>query len=294
MSDDLDLDTLLEYTARQACARIPARRPPRWSASETAYLKAHHGDKTDDELAAALGRSENAVKIYRVRLGLCTASRAGKEYLTTNQVADRLGLDIHKISGWCDAGLIPSRPAGPNQQIRLVRIRDLTAWAVNPRNWVYFDWRKLRDLHLRRLCELRAARWNDEWWTTKQVAEYHGVGVKDVTRYIVILKRIDAYCPPVSLGGRHAERRWARWFVLKSVAVKLRFYHRGDEHSIFTPRADAWILKARNELRMNWVAIGRTMGSRKRKGPTGWTVRMRYELLMSLVGQAEEVLFAGS
>lgn len=292
----MDLDLLLDNVVTAAVRQTsePLKRAPRWRDDEVRFLHENHARMPDEELATALGRSENAIKVFRVRQGLKAASRAATDWLTTNQVADRLGLDIHKIGGWCDAGLIPSQPSGRARQIRLVRMRDLKAWVVNPRNWVYFDWRKLPDPHLRRLCELRAARWNDEWWTTRQVAEYHGVDVKDVTRLIVTLKRIDAYCPPVSLGGRHAQRRWARWFVLKSVAVTVRFYHYGDERTIFTPRADAWILKARNQLGLNWVTIGRMMGTRKKKGPTGWTVRMRYERLMAQVGQAEDALFAGS
>jgi len=298
LETDVFLDDVLVAIARKAVASRPRLKAMDWTREDIDFLHAHHADMLDGEIAEALGRSEMAVKVYRVRQGLACASRARSEWVTSNHGAKMLGVEMHAMSWWCEHGLIPYTPAGPNRQIRLVRIRDLTRFAVNPLNWVYADWRKINDPHLRRLCELRAERWCDEWWSTRQVAEYHGVDVKDVTR-LIKAKRITAYCPPISRGGRHKERKWAPWFVLKSEATRpeLVFYRRkgvpGEPRGrTFTPAADAWILRAR-ELGYSWARIARSMGGKRRKAPNSWTVKMRYDHLCNNGGRDEREMDEG-
>jgi hypothetical protein len=294
--DLFELDRALNGLVARVTIERPRLKPLDWTADELAYLREHYADMMDFEIAEVLGRSENAVKVYRTRQCLPAASRAQIDLVTSNVASQVLGVWVHAMTWWCDHGLIPFVMGGPNRQVRMIRRRDLTAWAVNPLNWVYFDWRKITDPHLRRLCELRAARWGDEWWTTRQVADYHGVDVKDVTRLITLTKRIKACCPPISRGGRHATRRWAYWYVLKSEATRpdLVFYRAkgvpGEPRKAnFTPRADAWIMRARELYGWSWNRIARSMGGKRRKAPNGWTIKMRYDHL-NVLDQIENLI----
>jgi hypothetical protein len=257
---------------REATLR-PSMKEPKWRQEHIDFLRENHSRMTDEQIAAHIGRGINAVKVFRVRRGLKSANRSRKELLTMNQCAEILSVDVHAMSGWCDAGLFKTIPTGEQGLVRLIKRSDLTAWAVNPWNWPYFDWREITDPHIRRLCELRSQRWGDEWWTTKQVAEYHGIDAKDVVRHITHLKRLEAYQPTVSKGGRHPNRRWAYWYVRKSIAMAYQFKCHGDDMAKFTPRADAWLLKAHEELGMSFVQIGRTMGK------CGQTIGNRYARL---------------
>jgi hypothetical protein len=84
------------------------------------------------------------------------------------------------------------------------------------------------------------------------------VDTNDVKRYIK-LGKLPAFHLPVSLCGRHKNRGWSFWRIKKSAALKVKFIHHGDNQSGVTPAADAWILKARDKLKMPFEAIGRTM-----------------------------------
>jgi hypothetical protein len=137
------------------------------------------------------------------------------------------------------------------------------------------------------MLQLRAARWGDEWWSTPRVAKYHHVETGDVKRLIAD-GRLPSFRLPVSLGGRHPERGWSNHFVLKSEALKVKFQKGRGNHlpCKFTPAADAWLLKARDELGMTFVHIGRTMkiGSEKKNHKTGTsmsnpTISYRYHQL---------------
>lgn len=293
-----ELDLFLEATARRVVASSPRQKAPEWNEAEIAYLHQNAGKLDDAALGAALGRNANAVKIFRVRQGLRAVSRAREAWLTANIAArDCLGLDQHKVIYWCRAGLIPATKKtheASGREYFLIARQALTAWVVNPDNWVYFDWHNLPDPHLRRLCELRAARWGDEWWDTRQVALALGGDVGDVKRYIK-LGLLRARQPEFPLGGRDFGNGWRNWFVLKSEALRCpRFKRRGEDLARFTPRADAWILRARDELHLPWEVIGRLMGSPRRgkTGPTGTTVHGRYQRLQAKLAQFEDALWS--
>jgi len=251
-------------------------KPVPWSEEQDSMLAQLAGKLSDADIARLFGRSTNAIKVYRLRAGFESVSRAHTEWVTINHAAeDMLGIDSHKLSHWCDEGLIPTVRHGGMQMIRLIKTAHLTAWVVNPDNWVYFRWREIIDPHLRRLCELRQMRWGDEWLNTTQVAEMHGVANKDIVRQI-LLGKLPAVQPPVSLGGRHPQRRWKVWFIKRSDAEQIRVPRHGMDLSKFTPRADAWVLRAREELGLSWSAIARTMGVCHE------TVRSRYDRLRGI------------
>jgi hypothetical protein len=111
----------------------------------------------------------------------------------------------------------------------------------------------------------------------------------------VKLKRLRSFHLPVSLGGRNHDRGWSYHYVLKSEAIRVKFFKKGKGHfdrSQFTPAADAWLLKARDELGMTFVHIGRTMkiGAEKYNRKTGSaccnpTIAYRYRQLKARAGK---------
>jgi hypothetical protein len=266
-----------------------------WSEAEDQFLRDNLATLTDAEIGEQLGRSETAVHLRWSRdLHLPSRSK-DPSVLTGRRAAEMLGIENHKISGWMDMGLIPGHLM-PGKRIKfhtihLVDRQAFRRWVLNPANWVYFNPKKVRDPELKRMLKLRSARWGDEWWTTRQVADYHGVDPKDVERYIKKLGRLHSFHLPVSLGGRQHNRAWSNHFVLKSEAIQVRFHKGQGNHKpcLFTPAADAWLLKARDQLGMTFVHIGRTMkiGSEKKNHKTGTsisnpTIAYRYHLLKAM------------
>lgn len=244
-----------------------------WTEEEDAFIKENLGYFTDAEIAEKLGRTENAVHVHLSRdLHLPSPSKH-PDVITAHQAAHMLGIDAHKTAWWVDCGLIQGRPMAGKRRIRLIRRVTFLVWACSPKNWVYFDINNVRDEKLKRLLNLRHERWGDEWWSARKVADHHGVDTKDVLRQVK-LGRIESYRLPVSLGGRYADRKWSNHFFRKSDAITLRFaFGKGNQAlskaKKFTPAADAWLLKARDELRMTFVHIGRTMKIGKEKTAPG-------------------------
>lgn len=282
------MDVLFDHVVNRAVLMEPRKKSPDWQQYEDNFLKENLGWITEDEIAAALGRTKTAVHLRWKRDLHLPAPSKNPDVITALQAAEMLGIDGHKIAHWVDMGLIPGRLMPGDRKIRLIRRVSLMVWACSPDNWVYFDIKKVNDPHLKRLLKLRADRWGDEWWSTHKAADYHHVSTSDVKRYIQ-MGRISSCRLPVSLGGRHENRKWSNHFVLKSQAIRLKFYHRSGvyKHPIFTARADAWLLKARDELGMTYVDIGRTMKIGKKKtSPTGGgtnpTISYRYHCLKSL------------
>jgi len=236
-----------------------------WTREENQFLADNLGWLTDEEMAEQLARTPTAVHLHWKRDLHLTGPSKAPDVITAHKAAEALGIDEHKVAHWVDAGLIAGRIMAGGRKIRLIQRETFRRWALNPMNWVYFDIRQVQDVELKRLMLKRAARWGDEWWTTRQVADHHGVNTQDVKRYIH-LGRIHSFRLPVSLGGRHAVRAWSNHFVLRSEATRadLHFVRRGDDMSTLTPRGRAWLEKA---LALGWNAsqIGRSM---KRDGQT--------------------------
>lgn len=260
---DTDIQSVIGALLRQAVIAAPSPKAPSWSADEIAFLHKNAGILDDREIGAALGRTPNAIKIFRVRAKLKACSQAGKVWITANKASRLLAIDSHKITHWCRAGLIPAKfrvhaPSG--REYMLIKYELLKRWCVNPRNWVYFDWADIRDQHIRRLCELRSERWGDEWWDTNKVAEYHDADVSDVKR-LIVRGEIQSYRPEHSLGGRHFGDAWRAHFILKSEATRpdLIFRKRRGNPGIsrkFSAGFDAFLLRAR-EAGYEWAAIAK-------------------------------------
>jgi hypothetical protein len=219
----LDLADRLN-TARPATIR---RKPSTWTPAEDEHIRSNLGILTDAEIGAALGRSADAVHIRRERVLHLPAPSKHPAIFTGNKAARALGLDIHKLSYLVDTGIIPARVMAGLRRIRLIRREDLTRWAVDPRNWPWFKLDRVADPQLKRLIELRRQRWGDEWWSTRQAADYHGVDVSDIKRYIQA-GRLPAV-QVVNYDGRislHERPAWSYWFIRKSHAQAVTFYRR--------------------------------------------------------------------
>jgi hypothetical protein len=252
--------TFVSYILSQAVAELPRLDARRWTEEETQFLIDNYPVMTEAEIAEKLGRSLTSIHLRRKRDLNLPPSSKNPDVITANRASVLLGIDAHKITCWVDAGLIKRlyRPDAPT--LRIIKRSDLTAWFVNPKNWIYFDIHNIKDDHLRRLCELRSMRWGDEWWTTPQVARYHGVDVGEVKRYIK-LKFLPGTHIPVSFGGRHPNGKWSYWRVLRSDAMQVHFYrgHYALMDRKWTAAADTWLLKAVEELHIEKAVIARLM-----------------------------------
>ena len=232
-------------------------REKAWSSEEETFLRENAGVLYDAEIAGRMERTVAAVHIRRQRAGLPSPLRH-PDFITANRAAAMLGVDAHKVSGWIDSGLLPGviyakqgRPNKAGLYIRRVRVVTFKRWITRPLNWIYFDPLAIPDPALRRLAGLAYARWDDEWWTTRQLADYHGLD----DSHWVQQKLHRGEIPGVQAfnrGGRQPEPAWSNWFIRRSDAVQARFITgKGDaqrvraEEQSWSPRADAWILRAR-------------------------------------------------
>lgn len=223
---------LLSTCAGQPVAKRRANRSLKWTPDEDAFLRENLGVISEAEIGRILGRSENGVHIRAERHLDLPRPMKDPHYITLNKMAQALGVDAHKVVSWADRGFFPCErlpfKADTRAYIyrRALRLTFLT-WAINPKNWVWFDPTAVPDPLLRRLLELRRKRWGDEWWSTAQVAAYHDVENADVVRYIK-LGRLQAVRTP-NRGGRDEARRWSNWYILRSEATRpgLRFVKEG-------------------------------------------------------------------
>lgn len=220
----------------------------RWTAAELEFLEENIGKMTDGEIASALGRSPNAIRIKRIRKGMPAHSKR-PGWLTGHGAAKTLGVDIHNIMALQARGLIPMEIIPGEKGIMNIRTITLYRWAINPKNWIYFKFERVRDPRLKRLLELKRARWNDEWLTPRQVAEIHGVDHTDVNRSIHL--------------GRMQGVQWGNWWILRSEALKPGLYipkgkGRGLD-TISSDEGDAFIMLAR-AIGYSCIAIAEITG----------------------------------
>jgi hypothetical protein len=224
-----------------------------YTPAEDAYILQNAGILTDGQIAAALGRTHYSVHIRAERHLRAYRMTKHPDYITANQAAKMLQIDGHKITWLCKTGELPGEilPSDIRSTWDFWRIRrdKLKSWLVNPANWVYFDWQRIRDKHLRRLCELRAERWGDVWWTTKQAAQYHGVDGADIVRYI---KNGWLYGRQIKnkSGRNRTMDGWGMWFVRRNQVVTTKVYKLGMGNSFtrqnyWSREADKFCLLAR-------------------------------------------------
>jgi hypothetical protein len=266
------------------------KRPDRWTREEDEFVRMNLGWMSEHEMGEKLGRSTVAVRLRWKRDLHLPAPSKHPDFITGEQAAVTLGVDNHAFSHWCDMGLIPFRNMTAGRKMRLIYRTTFKRWVISTSNWIYFDWHRITDPHLRRLCELRAQRWGDEWLSTAEVGEMHGVTSKDVQR-LIYRGELKAVQVAVSKAGRHPDPAWLNWYVLRSDAEKAFFRKgRGSARALGwqpSARAKVWMLKAW-EMGMNFSEICRTMGN----PVTPWSIRqyMVHKLKIDLTSRHFEQL----
>ena len=220
-----------------------------WQDWELEFVERNIGHMPLAEIGDRLGRSENAVKICQVRQRIAAPSKK-PGYYTGHGVAKLLRVDIHSVCEWHRRGILVFHILpGPRQIMRISRIR-LWMFAINPEHWIYFKIERVRDPKLRRLIELRRERWGDEWWTTQQVADHYGLVSSNSVHAAIERGQIPAV-------------RWGNWRVKRSDALAHRMYPgkgEGRRHCGFsTPRADAFLIKARDDWGLQYQVIAKMM-----------------------------------
>jgi hypothetical protein len=225
-------------------SNVPVKAP-KWTAEEDRFLRATLGLLSEEDIASELGRSVIGVHL-RWKRDLClSAPSKAPSVIMANRASKALGIDGHTIAYWVDVGFIPGRIMPGKRKIRLIERVTLLRWACAPINWVYFDPKRVQDPKLKRLLQLEAQRWGDEWWSTRRAADYHGL--RSQVKSLVI---------PHGSGRPGLSRN-------------------------FTKAADAWILKARDHLGMTFIEIGRTMkvGKKFYHHKTNTSIMNRYHQL---------------
>jgi hypothetical protein len=243
-----------------------------WTPAEEQFYRDNLETMTLEEIAASLGRTAEAVKIHRFRAGL-PSHRRTPGFLTTHQIALILGVDGHAPPVWVDCGILPGeRTPYEGEIMRRVSWLQFKLWLVRPTSWLYFDVSRIQNPSLRHLVELAQERWGDEWWSTRQAADYLGCDTKDIQRQIK-LGKVNAV-QAKNTSGRHLDPRWSFWYLRKSDAVRLVIYRgkgAGRHHTPFTPRAEAFMVRAAKSG-MRYEVIAKLM---KRGNPKAIGYRLK-------------------
>lgn len=239
------MDALIDFAVRTTSADLNIRRP--WSDAELGFLRQNLGHLTFEEIGRELGRSAAAVKIKQTRSLLYAPSRR-PDWLTGNQVARILCVDVHSVVALVERGFLPAERLPGTRGILQIRRLTLKRWAVNPENWIYFRPHRVRDRSLRSLIARRRERWGDEWLTAGEAARRAGVANSGTIS--AAIRR-----------GHLPGRQWGNWYVKRSDldAYGLRPGKGSAQAQVWSPQADAYILRARDELGMTWMAIAARM-----------------------------------
>jgi len=239
----------LKYNADRAIyrCRIKPSRSSFWTQEEHQFLAENLGILSHADIGRHIGRSANAVKIRQVRKGLPSASKQ-PGWLTGQQAAQILGIDIHSIMQLEERGLLPMEIIPGERKIRRIKKLRLYMWAINPEHWIYFRYEKVADQHLKRLLTLARERWGDEWWTTGQAARYFGVDCRCIHMRI--------------MSGVLPAKRWGNWWVRRSDMLKFQIYPgRGEsQRHKFTTGMDEFIMRAVDDLGYTRIHTARLMG----------------------------------
>jgi hypothetical protein len=259
-------------------------KAPTWNLVEEKFIVENYATISDAEIGKILNRSATAIHIHREREMNLPAPSKSPGVVTVNRAAKILGMSsCHALGYWFEVGLVPGYRLPGGNMCRLIRMDEFTRWVCTPANWVYIDIDKIRDERLYRMAHKRLEHWGDAWWTTAQVAEYHGVAGATIIAMHIKHGYLKGMQPEFSIGGRNLDRSWKYWRILRSEAIALKIHSRTGTRSQFTPRGEAWILKARDELHFSWVKIANSINpSRPRPGrrmATEGAVWQRYKKL---------------
>jgi hypothetical protein len=225
----------------------PRRRPLPWSEREDQFLRRYLGVLSEEEIGAALGRTQVAVRLrWKRDLGLPAPSKT-PGYVTANQAARMLTVDVHTVCRWIERGWLRAQQLPfQGRKVWRIHIEDLKRFAIKPEHWMLFRPERVHDPTLACLVTLAVERWNDEWLAPGQVAEMHGVDHRDVNRYI--------------RAGKLPGVKWGNWWIRRSDAEQVCFHKgRGTGHELdWSEEGDAFLVLAR-AVGLSLTAIGRLM-----------------------------------
>lgn len=243
-----DMDLIFDFAIEEGLAISNNGRPENllsrpWTREEEDYIRDHIGKLSYDEIALAIGRTRNAVKIRQCRRGLPAPSRR-PGWLTGNQVANILGVDIHCVMRLAKWGCMPMELIPGVKGILNMRLVTLYRWATRPNNWIYFKVKNIRDPHLQSLVIKAQKKWNDPWISIGKASQMLGLPIKGQA----LNHRIHS--------GHLQEARWnGVWFLPLSVVEGLRgqiYPGKGGSRKLqgmrsrVITRADQWMLLCRS------------------------------------------------
>lgn len=235
-----------------------SERRSTWTRAEEQFVRENLGRLSYEQIGEKLGRSPAAIKIRQTRLGMPAPSHR-EDALSVRAVGDLLGMCGKKLKRLIHMGKLPAQQIPGIAGIHVIYRRDLLRWLVQPDNFLYImDTSRIAVPEWRSLVERRMALWGDEWWTTGQVADYHGVSISLINKYV--------------RSGRLPGVHWNNWRVKKSDAVRARFITgKGMNTLDWSADGDAFMILAK--------AVGMTDLSidllRKEPTPRTWN-RLRY------------------
>ena len=243
-----------------ACRTV---RNPNWIKEEDDLIRTRLGDLSYGEIGSIIGRSSNAVMVRAKRLEAGGPThRSG--WITIHKASILIGVDVHSFSGWVKHGIIKGEIAKTTyQNVTMVNFEYLKYWLTRPNHWPYFKVKKMRPGYLRNLVEKAQQRWGDEWLTTRQMADMHGMAYVNLINFHIRAGKIPGlHCP--FIGGRH-EAGWSLCFVRRSVAEKWKRPTQKDIRVEWvTPSAIEFMLK-KNAEGLTAVEIARMMKRGKRQ-----------------------------
>lgn len=215
-------------------AQAPERKAPAWSAREDELLKRWLPWMSNEQIGARLGRTAVAVELRWKRDLRLTPRTFDPEWPTAREAARLLGMGCAKsIVRLIHEGLLVGRLLPMGRKMWGVSRHALIRFVANPENWIYFKPDHVKDPYLRRLVELRRARWPDAWWTPGQAGAYHGV------THMAINNRINA--------GTLPAKKWGNWWIKRSDAMAMLIEPGKGHHKLLgrTEAGDAFLLVAR-------------------------------------------------
>lgn len=220
-------------------AGIPSMKIPKWTEDENAFLREQTGWLSIEEIAEHLGRTPTAVMVHRKRKGIVGPTGKHNPYgwMTARSVARVLGIGCSKtVVRMIHEGILPGRLFPVDRIVYCISEHDLKRWLIRPENWVYFDIDNIQDPRLYRLVQLKKARWGDEWWSTSDVARYHGCDSNDVVRQIKLgrLRAVQPNAPGTS------------WHIRRSDAVNIQIPRgRGSRPERWSDDGNAFLILAK-------------------------------------------------
>ena len=154
-----------------------------WTDDEKLIVKENLGKLSLEQIGNIIGRSSNAVKLRFTREGWTAPSKQPDE-INASQIGNLLGMCGKSIARLIDRSILPGRTLPMGRNIRVVKKQVLKRWLVNPQNWVYFDWHRIQEPHLRRMCEIETERWGDEWLSAGEAGAILGCDHRSINRWL--------------------------------------------------------------------------------------------------------------